>query len=79
MNRVLKFGTGWEVPFGSLFLSTQVEKTVERHTAKNSPERETHNNTLVWHYFLVECDSKGNPPPTKEHESPNYKKDEEAE
>lgn len=49
MKKVLKYGTGQEVPEGAVYLNTQVE-LVEGRRADG--ERGTAR--LVWHYFLVE-------------------------
>lgn len=74
MLRVLKYGTGHEIPEGATYLSTQVEKVIEvkgesdyyECRPREYKEKHTETNALVWHYFLVECDKDGNPPPTRE-------------
>lgn len=45
MKKVYKYGTGMEVPEGSLYLNTQVENLKTKHGTESR---------LVWHYFLVE-------------------------
>lgn len=65
MLRVLKYATGHEIPKGAVFLSTQVEKTTSTTTLPSGDTESTEENTLVWHYFLVECDDEGNPPPCR--------------
>jgi hypothetical protein len=52
MLRVLKYGTGHEIPEGATYLTTVVE---EGRLAR-----------FVWHYFSVPCDKDGNPPATRE-------------
>jgi hypothetical protein len=64
MLKVLKYGTGQEIPAGAVFLSTQTETRTytvdETLTDDNDPEQtkklpvEYKQNVLVWHYFLVE-------------------------
>ena len=72
MFRSLKYGTGHEVPRGAIYLSTQVEKEYaaigEGAFWKFGGVEER--NVRVWHYFLVDCDEDGNPPPTRENPSP---------
>jgi len=47
MKRVLKYGTGDEIPDGALYLTTVVEIIEDAGEYGNRRER------LVWHYFLV--------------------------
>jgi len=49
MKKVLKYGTGYEVPEGSEYLTTLVQK---QEIAQDNIS--TVKTRLVWHYFLVE-------------------------
>lgn len=54
MKKVYKYGTGYEIPDGAVYLSTQVEKNIY-YTYKDTILTGTvEENRLVWHYFLVE-------------------------
>lgn len=52
MKKVLKYGTGQEVPEGAIYLSTLFEEVEIKiiDAVKQSPKIIR----LVWHYFLVE-------------------------
>lgn len=59
MKRVLKYGTGHEVPDDAVYLCTQVE-TVKLATVKSDDKSldnvvhcELTHNSLVWHYYEV--------------------------
>ena len=45
MKKVFKYGTGYEIPKGAVYLTTLVE------IIKKSGQEDAR---LVWHYFLVE-------------------------
>lgn len=62
MLRVLKYGTGHEIPKGAMFLST----VLEEGRRNIGPYGTFQSYRFVWHYFLVECDKDGNPPATRE-------------
>ncbi len=44
MKKVLKYGTGQEIPEGAIYL----------HTLKNGMMSDKTDAKFVWHYFLVE-------------------------
>lgn len=50
VKRVLKYGTGQDIPEGAVYLCTkkQTECASTTGTAKGC--------WYIWHYFLVECD-----------------------
>ncbi len=54
MKRILKYGTGQEIPEGAIYMGT-VTQTKARDPASGSYNT---NCWLVWHYFLVECGEK---------------------
>lgn len=56
MNKIIyKYSTEAEIPEGAIYLSTQIEKTVDiRRNDNGSIERRIEKNEDVWHYFLVE-------------------------
>jgi len=47
MKKVLKYGTGQEIPEGAEYLDTVVEESIISDTLIKP--------RFVWHYFLVEC------------------------
>lgn len=60
MKKVFKYGTGFVIPEGAIFLSTQVETntTSTPHVTFRGEEDGSRDiitrNKYVWHYFLVE-------------------------
>lgn len=55
MKKVLKYGTGEEIPEGAIYLSTQVETITLPSTKGNRLDQGyVTANQFVWHYFLVE-------------------------
>ena len=55
--KVLKYGTGHDVPEGATYLCTQVEHTDVTGETPDGYKYVQRQNTLVWHYFLVEGDN----------------------
>lgn len=53
IKKVFKYGTGWPIPEGAVYLSTEVEKDTEVDSATGNLRTR---NTFVWHYFLVEVE-----------------------
>ena len=53
VKKIYKYGTGDVIPEGAVYLSTQVETLTE-----SSKDRTITSNILVWHYFLVEVETK---------------------
>lgn len=49
MMRVLKYGTGWEIPEGAVYLATLVEEKREGER----PSSYSPITRYVWHHFLV--------------------------
>lgn len=75
IKRVLKYGTGEEIPEGSVWLCTRAGTDTTFYATPDEEQKkqgiegiqQRHDN-LIWHYFLVECDADGKPPATKEHQ-----------
>ena len=50
VKKVFKYGTGFKIPEGAIYLNTQVEEIYKEIEGIGQKVR------LVWHYFLVEVD-----------------------
>ncbi len=50
MKKVLKYGTGQEIPEGAIYLYTRIEKIKEKAIGFDNYNTKE----FVWHYFLVE-------------------------
>ena len=51
MKKIFKYGTGFEVPEGAIYLTTIVEERRKFHPDINPSNEKVR---LVWHYFLVD-------------------------
>lgn len=56
MKKIYKYGTGKEVPEGSIYLSSLVHEMPTSVGGSNGIQQIT--TRLVWHYFLVEVKEK---------------------
>ena len=51
MKKIFKYGIGFEVPEGAIYLTTIVEERRKFHPDINPSNEKVR---LVWHYFLVD-------------------------
>lgn len=57
VKKVFKYATGQTIPFGAVYLSTQVETLTVKDEDFGGAVT---SNMAVWHYFLVEVEGESN-------------------